>query len=97
MCISVAIRFHTEFFFEHKTFFLLRCGKMIMIFFYFFELHFTADANCERDTRNCFAFDSFCIYRHELRARCVCVILAKFQLIGRLTGTGTANWRVKFT
>lgn len=90
MCISVAIRFHTEFFFEHKTFFLLRCGKMIDIFF-FFELHFTADANCGRDTRNCFAFDSLCIYRHELRARCVCVILAKFQLIGRLTGTGTGE------
>lgn len=40
MCISVAIRFHTEFFFEHKTFFLLRCGKMIMIFSFF--LNFTS-------------------------------------------------------
>lgn len=60
-------------------------------YFLFFELHFTADANCERDTRDCFAFDSLCIYRHELRARCVCVILAKFQLIGRLTGTGEWN------
>lgn len=41
MCISVAIRFHTEFFFEHKTFFLLRCGKMIIIFSFFF-LNFTS-------------------------------------------------------
>lgn len=66
-------------------------AKWLWYFLFFFELHFTADANCERDTRNCFAFDSLCIYRHELRARCVCVILAKFQLIGRLTGTGEWN------
>lgn len=39
MCISVAIRFHTEFFFEHKTFFLLRCGKMIIFSFF---LNFTS-------------------------------------------------------